>query len=92
MPLPTLYQVSVRCIILYMSSCQDLVKVLLTPYKRSLHDVLNRRSCGDPGEIQAGKSLREDLAGAMYSMRGACMKMYERFCARLLRGSCIPIL
>ena len=55
----------------------DLVKILLTSSKRSLHDlaqVLKRRSCGDLGDVLSKRflhdlvqrSLHEDLAVAMY--------------------------
>ena len=54
---------------------------LLTSSKRSLHDpvqVLNRRSCGDPGEILVRSSLR-----------GPCIKILQMPC---LRGACLKAL
>jgi len=48
--------------ILYMSLWEDLVKILLTSSKRSLHElrqVLIRRYCGDPGEVLSKRSLHD---------------------------------
>ena len=50
--------------ILYMSLWEDLVKILLTSSKGSLHElrqVLIRRYCGDPGEVLSKRFLH-DLA------------------------------
>ena len=58
--------------------------------KRFLHDlvqVLVRRTCGDPGKILPKRSLREDLADAIYER---CL--YERSSGMLLGGSSIKIL
>ena len=49
--------------------------------------LINRRSCGDPGEILSKRSLHEYLADAMSTR---CF--YESFCGKLLRGSCLKIL
>ena len=48
--------------ILYMSLWEDLVKILLTSSKRSLHElrqVLMRRYCGDPGEVLSKRFLHD---------------------------------
>ena len=50
--------------ILYRSSSEDLVKIMLTSSNRSLHDlaqVLMRRSCGDPHEFLSKRPLHDPV-------------------------------
>ena len=78
-------------VIFIVNSCinEILRRYCKIPFQEVLHDpvqVLNRRSCGVPGEILCKRSLHEDLADAM-SWR--CL--YEISCGRLSRCPCIKI-
>ena len=53
--------------VLMRRSCRDSGEALSKRSSRDLVEVLNRRFCGDPCEtISHKRSLREDLAAAMY--------------------------